>query len=454
MRSVENFPPPPFLPQDKESELIAHNHNHDDVTMSSELSDKLGKIQLGAAAVNAAVMLTRGAILGVKEGTKAGLESVNIMSATDAGHNVIDWLKWKMEAAVDRHNLSPRTYKIFRGLTCAALAGGGAWSIADATLLHSDYNVYQGVASGVSAGAALYTGNVLRKGLANQSGESDGWIELWRKRKKISSRNKDKVIHAGTDIFMATGAAVGNLSGAAGNLINNPVIATGLGGMATALTIAGGAAAIGYFGIHTPFVKGLDKPDDCLVHDHSKDSHKGESVHDHEETIHPTRSRNAADLLAQHSAQYRKKSWFEQARSHGQHREEKSGSWWRKSIAVGALAVSAWFATGGETQDSPIPANTPGVVQSEVPDTPPPILDIYAQQQVTIEPGDSQWSIASQKITEATGLVAPQERHIAQVTWQMIQDNQDIAPNPNMIHPGSILKIPSIGALQMIVVGR
>lgn len=428
------------------------DHYDHDVTVSSKLSERLGRIQLGAAAINAAVMATRGVILGAREGVKAGFDSVNIMSATDAAHNVADWLKWKMEAAVDRHHLSPRTYKIFRGLTCAALAGGGAWSIADATLLHSDYNVYQGAASGVSAGAALYTGNVLLKGLADQSGEENGWIGLWRRRKKISSRNKDKAIHAGTDIFMATGAAVGNLSGSVGNLIHNPGIASGLGSMATALTIAGGAAAIGYFGIHTPFLKGLDKPDDCLLHDHSKEPHWSETTHNHEVAL-PALSIKAVDLLARHSVEYRKKSWLEQqTRSNGRHRQERTGTWWKRSIAIGALAISAWCAMGGEAQEPPSIADAPEVTQPEAPTNTPALQPaISVQQQVMVKPGDSQWSIASQRITEFTGVAIPQERHIAQITQQMIQNNHDVAPNPHLIHPGDILEIPSGDAIQMIV---
>lgn len=413
-----------------------HDHDSDhEITMSSELSERLGKIQLGAAAINAAVMLTRGAIAGIKEGVQAGFDSVNILSATDAGHNIVDWLKWKMEAAVDRHDLSPKTYKIFRGLTCAALAGSGAWSIADATLFHSDYNVYQGAASGVSAGAALYTGNVLRKGVADKYDDHDGMVDLWQN--KMSGRDKDKAIHGGTDIFMAVGAAAGNLSGAAGNMIANSGVATGLGGIATALTVAGGAAAVGYFGIHTPFVKGLDKSDRCLVHDHATTS----------------RSINATELLAQHSAEHHKKSRLEQVRSRGRHRREEGVSWWRRSIAIGAMAVAACFATGGETQEPPVSANVPVVVQPDVPSYSPtsPTPDIYAQQQTTVEPGDSQWFIASQKITEITGVTAPQERHIAEVTELMLQANKDIAPKPDLIHPGDILKAPSVGTIQMIV---
>lgn len=423
----------------------SHHHHHDyehdqEIKMSGELSNRLAKIQLGAAAVNAAVMLVRGTVAGIKAGAAQAFESVNIMSATDAGHNVIDWLKWKMEAAVDRMDISPRTYKIFRGLTCAALAGGGAWSIADATLLHSDYNAYQGAASGVSAGAALYTGNVLHNGVVAKYGDHDGVVDLWRN--KMTERDKDKAIHAGTDIFMATGAAMANISGTVGNIITHSGISTGLGGVATALTIAGGTAAMVYFGVHTPFVRGLDKPDECLVHDHSGDAHDecGHEHHEEEPRTHPVA---AASLLPG----YRKKSWFEQVRSRGRHRQEKRGSWWRKSMAVGSIAVATCIGASSAGREAPLP-QTP---IAAVPETAVPLVDTHAAQVATVQPGDSQWSIASREITDVTAIQTPEERHVYELTQRMIESNQSLAPNPHRIYPGSVVNVPSIAAIQAII---
>ena len=139
----------------------------------------------------------------------------------------------------------------------------------------------------------------------------------------------------------------------------------------------------------------------------------------------------------------------ERAHPHAHAHEKRDGRWWKR-LAVGSFAVASCIGVGAMAQEAPtsLAPSIPAVVQ---PDSELPVQDIYSTQSVMIDPGDSQWSIAKQEITESTGVAVPEEHHVYEVTQHMIESNPGSFSNPHVIHPGTVLAVPSIAAIQAIV---
>lgn len=413
----------------------AHDHHEG-------LSRRSAAWIVGAQALAATTQLAVAGFQLASKGFLEGIQALNPATAMDAVHNIGDAAGWAGHALLEGKNFlteDPRKQQRLRLGTYATISTMGDVSMVEGTrsLISGTHEYTQNIMNMgggvVSLGAAALTAAITHASLKRK-----GYTRLrdvWK-----SHSDKKMAIHSISDAATASASF-------ASTLPNMPH------SVASVASIVGGATLAYTFRWTKENLQ--DTEHHCAVHGghESHDHHHGhDHAHDHDHHSHshsrhhePHEHMHGPVTVQELLPGYSKKSWFEQLRTPGRHRQEKRGSWWRKSVAIGSMAVAACIGSSGTVNEVPLSA-PPATIQQGIP--PLPEMDI---RQTMVQLGDSQWSIARSEITKVTGIADPQERHVYEVTQQMIHDNSVTHPNPHTIYPGEMLAIPDSGAIYATV---
>lgn len=395
----------------------------------------------GAQALAATTQLAAAGSQIIGRGFAEGLQIINPATVVDSIHNIGDVIGWVGHTTLDSRNFltdDPVKRRRLKLGTYATVSTMGGISMAEGARklvvpTHDYAHTYANIVGGaMSLGAAALTAAITYSALRRK-----GYTRLrdaWK-----TKNDKKMAIHAGSDMATATAAFVSTLPNMPQSVAN---IASIVGGATLAYTFRWTRNNL------------EDDEHHCAVHGHHHHDHDDDDRHAHDHIHHHDHTHDAAHHHEPVAVQellpsYKKRLWVNQLRTRGRHRPEKQRSWWRRPVAVGSMAVVACIGASGTIHESPLPALT--VPKDQTSPSSVAYPDLYASQYVAIRAGDSQWSIASEKITDATSIKAPREQDIYEIARQIAQANAPTYANPNVMYPGDVLNVPSVAAIQSVV---
>lgn len=319
--------------------------------------------------------------------------ALNPAAAIDLVHNVTDSISWGGHAALVSSDNKSRKMGKMRTFTYGAISLGGGVSVAEGIRnLTVSGHEYATNAMNLAASSVSMGAAAVTATLAYRGIRKRGFrnvSEVLRSRHDEDA--KGIAIHAGSDLVTAGSALASSL----------PHMPSTVGGVAA---IAAGSVCATYF--------------------------------------YPKKEQT--------------KTWLRQLQYEGRHRKETQPTSWRRVVAMGGAAIVAAggiFALGGVKENKTIPISPETEHISAIPET--QALDMTKPKEdcISIQSGDSQWSIVRNALGRATG-GNPSEAQVKNVTDVVSKRNLVDFPNADLIHPGDCLKIPQPNKLVRLAIGN
>ena len=306
--------------------------------------------------------------------------ALNPAAAIDLVHNITDGISWGGHATLASSNKGQKKEKL-RTYTYGAISLGGGASVIDGIRsIAVTGHEYATNAVNLTASSVSMGAAALTATLAYQGIRKRGFRNIREVLKtKEDEDAKGIAIHAGSDLVTAGSALASSL----------PYMPSTVGGVAA---IAAGSVCATYF--------------------------------------YPKKEQT--------------KTWFRQLQYEGRHRKERRPAAWKHAVAVGGAAIVAAgsiFAADSTRENKPmtIPQDTDRAYVT--PDVPARDTAKIEEKCMTIQPGDSQWSIVRNVLDNAID-GDPTEAQVQYATNIVSDRNKVSFPDPNIIQPDDCLVVP------------
>lgn len=319
-----------------------------------------------------------------------GWSALNTRILLLMAHDANDVAGWELDLRQDRGELSEKARQRAEKMAHWAIASGGAYTAAEGGAAamgmrwhEGSHNMLNMVAATGATGVAAATTGLVVTGVIKRYGSVK---KLWQHAREGDSetiKDKKRLMHGATD-FLTAGAVMADTT---------EFLSSQSSG---ALAALGGLACMVYF---RPTKKNLEQGHVCAAHDHSHhNDHHTNDNHRH---------------------------------------DKKESSRWRRRAKLGAFAAAIAI---GATVTVPMAV-------SQQNNAPVSVVEAPTQQAVTIQQGDTLWSLVRDYAHDVTG-EAPSERTVYELAQEAARLNSALLPNPHLIYPNSTLVLPTEDSIQ------
>lgn len=376
-------------------EQTTHHHSHSPEVPKIVLSERKRKtirnLQLGSLAMQVAATAW--------EVAHNGVSALNTRILLLMAHDANDVAGWHLDLKQDEGKVSEHVRQRTEKMAHWAIATGGAYTVAEGGAAaagmrwhEGSHNIVNTLAACGAVGVAAATTALVVAAVPRHYGSMR---QLWRMAgngDKEAVKDKKRVMHGATD-FLTAGAVMADTT---------DLLSSQSSGVLAAL---GGLACMYYF---RPTKKNLELGHVCAAHDHGSHSHDhGENHHEHEKHDH------SHDILPQIDKKQLRR---------------------RRAARLGVVAAT--LTAGGVIAGILGNGVSQNIVQTP---TPPSVIE---QTTVAVSSGDTMWSLVREQAQAVTGEI-PSEKAVCELVQATASTNADVAPNPDLIHPGLRIILPS-----------